>query len=223
MAKLGEVMSEETKRKISDANKGRKHSIETRKKISEKLLKNPVRYWLGKRRPQLHTQEYRDRVSQMKKGKIPYIMTDEVRNKISKTLMGHTSCRKGKKGVYSEATRVKMSLAKIGRKLSKETREKMSLRQKERVLLGIHHLWRGGISYEPYSVDWSNTLKQSIRERDKYRCQLCGNPQGDRALDVHHIDYNKKNCDPENLISLCHSCHSKTNGNRDYWLEFFKR
>ena len=26
----------------------------------------------------------------------------------------------------------------------------------------------------------------------------------------------------ENLITLCHSCHSKTNSNREYWQNYFK-
>lgn len=73
--------------------------------------------------------------------------------------------------------------------------------------------WKGGISYEPYSVDWTTTLRRSIRERDNYICQLC-NQYGNI---VHHKDYDKKNCDPDNLITLCKSCHSKTNYSRKYW------
>jgi hypothetical protein len=85
------------------------------------------------------------------------------------------------------------------------------------------HLWKGGISFEPYSVDWTRTLKRSIRERDKYTCQICEKEQEDRAFDVHHIDYNKKNCNPTNLITLCKSCHSKTSQNRNYWIDFFNK
>src|SRR3990167_2942070 len=83
------------------------------------------------------------------------------------------------------------------------------------------NLWKGGVSFESYPVDWTKTLRRSIRERDYYTCQVCKEPQGDTALDVHHIDYDKKNCNPENLISLCNSCHSKTNFNRDLWKEYF--
>jgi len=80
------------------------------------------------------------------------------------------------------------------------------------------HLWQGGKSFEPYTSDWRNTLKRSIRERDGYTCQICGeNP----SLCCHHIDYDKKNCNPTNLITLCRSCHTKTNTNRDYWTNYF--
>jgi len=77
--------------------------------------------------------------------------------------------------------------------------------------------WQGGISFEPYSVDWVDTLKRSIRERYKYICQIC-NSYGNN---IHHVDYNKKNCNPSNLICLCRSCHCKTNFDREKWTKYF--
>jgi len=85
-----------------------------------------------------------------------------------------------------------------------------------------NNLWQGGISFAPYTLDWTKTLKQSIRERDHYLCRICLSPQLNKAHHVHHIDYDKKNCNPDNLITLCNSCHAKTNTNRKYWLELFK-
>lgn len=32
---------------------------------------------------------------------------------------------------------------------------------------------------------------------------------GKKATDIHHIDGNSKNNDPENLVKLCRSCHIK--------------
>jgi hypothetical protein len=80
-----------------------------------------------------------------------------------------------------------------------------------------HYNWRGGKTFEEYSVSWTKSLKISIRERDRYCCRLCGEKQDDISHCVHHIDYNKKNCNPDNLITLCFFCHSKTNFNREYW------
>jgi 5-methylcytosine-specific restriction endonuclease McrA len=81
---------------------------------------------------------------------------------------------------------------------------------------------RGVYIRKPYSIDWTETLKRSIRERDSYQCQLCKSlNNGDRAFHVHHIDYNKTNCCPENLITLCYKCHLKTSTRRDYWKEYF--
>lgn len=80
------------------------------------------------------------------------------------------------------------------------------------------HSWQGRKSFEPYSIDWTKTLKKSIRERDKYTCRIC---KEEPAVCVHHIDYNKKNCNPDNLITLCNNCHMKTNFNRSYWIKLF--
>ena len=88
-----------------------------------------------------------------------------------------------------------------------------------------NRFWKGGISFELYPSDWSDKLKDSIRERDDFVCQECGVHQDecDRKLDIHHIDYNKDNCNPDNLISLCRKCHCATNHNREYWVDYFRK
>lgn len=87
-----------------------------------------------------------------------------------------------------------------------------------------HHNWQGGKSFEKYGIDWTKTLKQSIRERDKYVCQECHKLQSNQVFCVHHIDYNKKNCNPDNLITLCRSCHIKLHNakRQDLRKEFFR-
>jgi len=86
-----------------------------------------------------------------------------------------------------------------------------------------HPNWKGGKSFEPYSPSFSKHLKEFIRKRDNYRCQECGKEGCKRrALDIHHIDYNKKNCSEKNLISLCPSCHVKTNFKRLDWERYYK-
>lgn len=90
-----------------------------------------------------------------------------------------------------------------------------------------HYNWKGGISTYGYPKEWKTRFLDSIRERDNFICQECGIHQDEldfgqvKKLDVHHIDYNKENCDPRNLISLCRSCHVKTNVNREYWINYF--
>jgi len=66
-------------------------------------------------------------------------------------------------------------------------------------------------------------IRESIRQRDEHICQICGKTtaENERKLAVHHIDYDKENLKPTNLISLCDSCHSKTNFNRDIYQEYF--
>lgn len=85
--------------------------------------------------------------------------------------------------------------------------------------------WCGGRSYEPYGEEFNKALKEQIRERDTYKCQECYIHQGDLGykLHIHHIDFNKKNNEPINLISLCKSCHSQTFYNRENWVSYYKQ
>jgi hypothetical protein len=73
--------------------------------------------------------------------------------------------------------------------------------------------WRGGTSFEEYPLSW-NIVKNEIKRRDE-KCLYCGKKQ--TILHVHHIDYNKQNLKEDNLITLCNSCHSKTNFQRAFW------
>lgn len=41
-------------------------------------------------------------------------------------------------------------------------------------------------------------------------CAICGSTEG---LDVHHIDKNHNNHDPQNLMTLCQSCHKRVHSN----------
>ena len=87
--------------------------------------------------------------------------------------------------------------------------------------------WQNGISKLPYSFGFNDELKEQIRKRDNYQCQNCGIIEeeyiivfGER-LTIHHIDYNKMNCNDDNLITLCNSCNFRANYNRDYWQEYY--
>jgi hypothetical protein len=42
------------------------------------------------------------------------------------------------------------------------------------------------------------------------------------TLEIHHINYNKKDNKKCNLITLCISCNIKANYNRDYWKNYYK-
>src|SRR5262245_1673320 len=77
--------------------------------------------------------------------------------------------------------------------------------------------WIGGKSFEPYPITFNEPFKRKIRERDNYTCAVC---KGDGNI-VHHINYVKNDTVPENCITLCRSCHGKTNSNRKYWQEYF--
>ena len=69
--------------------------------------------------------------------------------------------------------------------------------------------WKGGIP-RPYPNEWNGGLKQRIFARDRNRCQICGKLGKKRSdLVCHHIDFNKKNCQIENIKLLCRHCYLK--------------
>ena len=82
--------------------------------------------------------------------------------------------------------------------------------------------WKGGITYEPYCDIWlDKDFKESIKARDNYTCQNPDCWQTSNKLVVHHIYYIKKDCHPGNLITLCNSCNSRANKNRNYWQKLY--
>ena len=145
--------------------------------------------------------------------------SEESIKKMSEARIGIKFSKDTKKKM-SEARKGKLSNA-LGRhwKLSKKTKLKMSKAKKGKYVGKNNHFWKGGISFLPYSLNWTETLKKSIRERDNYICKKCSQ----YGNTVHHIDYDKKNCNLDNLITLCVSCHIKTNFNRENWERYFNK
>ncbi len=84
-----------------------------------------------------------------------------------------------------------------------------------------------GQGYAPYSIKFNNQLKLKIRQRDHYKCQICRMTEKKhiivygRVIEIHHIDYNKQNCEENNLITTCKQCNLRANKNRDYWYAYF--
>jgi len=152
------------------------------------------------------------------------------RNPKTKFKKGHIPWNKGKKGLQKHSEETKKKLSQIrkgkpkpwqkGKKLPLEHRRKMSEAHKGKYKGNENPNWRGGTSFEPYSSAWTKELRQAIRQRDNFTCQVCKKYP---AFACHHIDYDKKNCEPENLITLCYSCHTKTNFNRQSWINYFRK
>ena len=133
----------------------------------------------------------------------------------------------------TENHKQKLSEAGIGKYPSKESRQKMSDAHKGEK----SNMWKGGISFEPYCVLFDSEFKERVREYWNRTCVVCGKTEeeqmnemkneGKRAfrLSVHHVTYNKDACCDDSIplfVSLCASCHIKTNFNEEYWKNKFK-
>ena len=84
--------------------------------------------------------------------------------------------------------------------------------------------WKGGISILEFEngfgmsqEEWQ-TLAQEIRKRDKFVCQYCGKK---RSTSIHHIIPRHVKIDnhPDNLITVCRSCHIKVERLTDKYLK----
>lgn len=166
-----------------------------------------------------HTPEAIQKISDSSKDR-PCI--PETRKKISDSLIGRPSPNKGNK--YSEDVLEKLrgrtpwNKGTIGL-YSDEYRTKISKNHAD-VSGASNPAWKGGISFEPYCSEFNDALKEKIRDRDNRNCQLCGIEENGEKLSVHHIHYDKENCNPD-MISLCRSCHAKTHVNRAYYEKLF--
>jgi DEAD/DEAH box helicase domain-containing protein len=77
-------------------------------------------------------------------------------------------------------------------------------------------VWTNDPNY--YGPDWTG-IRDRVRARDKYTCQVCGAVETNRQHDVHHkvpfraftslVEANRL----ENLTTLCPSCHRKVEQN----------
>lgn len=218
MRNKGHVVTPETRAKIGKANRGRRRSPETRAKMSaaQRIAQN--------------TPEARERHRTAWLGRNH---TPETRAKMSAANQGPNHPQFGTR--HSEEWKAHIAAGGRGRKHSPETIAKMQESARDRWQRPGEkdrlaewqggeksHFWRGGISREPYTAEWTESLRRRIRERDHYTCQLCGKQQDHATLHVHHVDYDKANCGQRNLISLCARCHLKANVYREYWTAAFQ-
>jgi 5-methylcytosine-specific restriction endonuclease McrA len=203
----GHKVSEETKEKLSKKNKGKpswckglsKDTDERIKKISDTLKETTKGRKLSK--------EHKKAISEGLKGKK---RSQESKNKTSRSIR---NSKKFYDSIRSDLFKEKMSKIKSGQiPWNKKDFSKIS----------------------DYGDDFTRKLKEHIQRRDCHKCVLCGKKKLDlilekylydeplQKLSVHHIDYNKKNNDESNLITLCNSCHGKTNSNgKDAWVAIF--
>jgi len=191
----GRKRPKEVGRKVSAALLGHKQSKETIEKRRKALV--------GRKKPE----GFGANIRRMKKG-----VTKEDNPNLAQ----------------SEETKEKIRLSSTGRPggmLNKHHSSTAKRKISEANAGSLNNNWRGGLTQINYPSDWTEILRESIRERDGYRCRCCKHTQKEnknRKLTVHHIDYIKKNLSPTNLISLCTSCHAASGHNRSYWKNVYQ-
>jgi 5-methylcytosine-specific restriction endonuclease McrA len=133
---------------------------------------------------------------------------------------GHTCCWKGKKmPSRSEEWRIKQRKSQKGKPWSEKRRKAQELVRRKYTKKGKFLIKNG----KEYSSNW-NEIRKIIYKRDNWHCQECNIhcwSNGKSKIQCHHIDYNEKNNDFDNLITLCASCHAKTLYKRQDWVIYF--
>jgi hypothetical protein len=186
------------KRNTGLQNKGKTHSEEINKKKGLSGNSNP---FYGKS----HSKSTKDKLRSRLAGK----SWEEVYGEELAAEMRENASRKnaGSNNPFHGKLYKKESKNKMGRDVSGI---KNPMFGKGYLLSGEKNgSWNGG--------QFTKELKTEVRKRDCFTCAVCRK----KGWVVHHIDYNKLNNDKKNLITLCSSCHGKTNFNRDSWQSFF--
>lgn len=116
----------------------------------------------------------------------------------------------------SEETKKRIGDAHIGRRFTKEQRKsyKKYWESKKGKKTWNFGLGKNKPKRNPYPISFNKKLKELVKERDGNKCVICKRKD---KLHVHHINYDKQDSRPENLVTLCKYHHMMTNSDRETW------
>lgn len=193
---------------------GKRHSKETREKISQKRL-GAIPWNLGKP----HSEEIKLKISLANSKKWAE------KNKDKPTKFFCRTC-----GSVLATKRFYKKMSGLCSPCSHRGKTAWNKGKKYPAVTGAKHPnWKGGLKKRSYPAIFSSELRKRIRERDGDTCQKCGKTAAEEleklgtVLSVNHIDYDRLNNDENNLNTLCRACNSQINYNRLFWTEFFQQ
>lgn len=174
--------------------------------------------------------EFRERVTRAARGRRHSPETRQKMSRIQKEVSKRPSLIKKKRKIYdSKEFRDKISKSSTERWKDPEYKKRVSASIKiayqnpdvrAKVSGENSNFFRTGKGRQEYPREFNSALKETIRRRDDYMCQMpdCYALQSGKAFPVHHIDHNRNNNIESNLITLCPRCHVETTlGDRDYF------
>src|SRR3990167_173329 len=194
--------SEEVRKKLSISHKGQHSSPETEFKKGLKPWNTGKSGYAGRNKGYRHTELSKIKMSEVKKGKHFSLQSEFKKGCVpwNKGLKGiQVALRKGGLPKCINCGKI---LSAYSCKRCENCWNKNHPKGKNHPMYGIHRFgenapaWQGGKSFEPYSHLFNQQLKDRIRVRDNFICQLCNIPELEcsHCLAIHHIDYDKNNC-----------------------------
>jgi hypothetical protein len=126
-----------------------------------------------------------------------YKQSEDHKNKISESLMGNSNSKGSKR---SEGTKLKQSIFMMGNIYAKGCKHSDEVRLKN----SISHI-KYDSNYEYCDIWKRREYKRDLR---KDYCENINCRNNCKLLVNHHIDLDKKNCHPSNIMTLCVSCYT---------------
>jgi hypothetical protein len=228
--------------------KGKKHSEETKKKISLAAKGRIIPKWQKKKISEAQL-AIRDKVSKRMKennpSKDPSVVKKILKSRKESGAIKKCSERMKKNNpmmdskIAAKATKARLAngfAERASKRMKRHNPIHDSLVEKRwrKSMKKIHDRWKedptttpnwkGGIAIEPYCDAWADqNYKKDIMDRDGNKCMNPSCSGFCQKLGVHHINYDKQNCTPSNLLTLCISCNAKANFKRSSWGKFYSK